>query len=127
LNASTGVISGTPSAALVPTNAAEIVTFTVVATDSKGVTAIQPLSLTVIFDGFTFFANNCAGCHGPFSTVTVSQLPIPKLTAAQGDNLPTLLLLYTTAVETNEMDAEAASLLASPQAPQLAAVLTILL
>ncbi|MGD0585241.1 MAG: Ig domain-containing protein [Oryzomonas sp.] len=127
LNAATGVISGTPSAALVPTNAAEIVNFTVMATDSKAVTAIQPLSLTVIFDGFTFFANNCAVCHGPFSTVTVSQLPIPKLTPASADNLATILLIYTTTTNLNEMDAEALSLLAPSQAPQLDAVLTILL
>jgi hypothetical protein len=127
LNAATGVISGTPNAALVPTTGAEIVNFTVMATDSKAVTAIQPLTLTVIFDGATFFANNCAVCHGPLSTVTVSQLPIPKLTPASVDNLATILLLYTTATNLNEMDAEALSLLAPQQAPQLSAVLTILL
>ncbi len=113
-----GVISGTASATGFATNAAAIVNITVRVTDSAtptAATASKPLSLTVIFDGTTFYTNNCASCH---AATPAAFLP-RELTLAHA------LTQFTTF--SGAMGPIGASMLTAPQAPQITAVLNLLL
>ena len=70
LDATSGVISGTPATTAVDSS------FMIRVTDAASRTATRPLSIAVAFDGLAFFDDICVGCHGFIGVRTADQITI---------------------------------------------------
>ncbi|HJV65157.1 MAG TPA: putative Ig domain-containing protein [Geomonas sp.] len=114
---STGTISGTPSSTGQATNQALVTSITVQVTDSAAspLLAATGLTQTVIWDGTVFYTNNCAGCHEA----------TPALFTPRQGTLANATSNFNTFK--NAMGSIATTLLLPAQAPQLNAVLNLLL